>query len=170
MSNTNEQKNGIVCPKCGSDRLQISTNTDIHTTGKGFSSGKGCLGFLLFGPIGLLCGACGSKQKTTVTNTSYWVCSNCGNKFPNFDDLRNEIAYEKKMNIISMIVGYIVTIIALNLLISIFIRSNNGSNPVPLINIIYTIIYIVGCIICGAGMSKKEKELKELEDSMNKFR
>ena len=65
------------CPKCGSTNLQSTTET--NSTGKDFSASKGCCGAILLGPIGILCGACGKGRK--ITSTTYWLCSECGNKF-----------------------------------------------------------------------------------------
>ncbi len=65
------------CPKCGSDNCQITTETT--SSGTDFSFGKGCCGALLFGPIGILCGACGEGKQ--IHSTTYWVCPNCGRKF-----------------------------------------------------------------------------------------
>ena len=65
------------CPKCNSENCNIINET--HTEGKDFSAGKGCLGALLFGPLGILCGACGKGRETNTTN--YWICNNCGNKW-----------------------------------------------------------------------------------------
>ena len=65
------------CPKCGNIYLQSTTETTA--TGKDYSASKGCCGAILFGPIGLLCGACGSGRK--IKSTTYWLCPNCGNKF-----------------------------------------------------------------------------------------
>ncbi len=67
----------MICPKCGSDNVQIINETT--TSGKDYSAGKGCLGFLIAGPAGLLCGACGRGKRTK--NTQYWVCNNCGKKW-----------------------------------------------------------------------------------------
>ena len=53
------------CPKCGNTNLQIITETE--TKGKDFSVTKGCCGAVLFGWIGILCGA--------------WICPNCGYRF-----------------------------------------------------------------------------------------
>ncbi len=65
------------CPKCGNENCQIITET--QTTGKDFSASKGCCGWVLFGPIGILCGMCGEGKQ--VSNKSFWVCHNCGKKF-----------------------------------------------------------------------------------------
>lgn len=67
----------MACPRCGNTNLQAVTET--HTTGKDFSAGKGICGAILFGPIGVVCGACGGGRKTH--STTYWLCPNCGNKF-----------------------------------------------------------------------------------------
>ena len=65
------------CNKCGSDNCQIIN--EVTTSGKDFSAKKGCCGAILLGPIGVLCGACGKGKQTT--NTNYWVCNNCGDKW-----------------------------------------------------------------------------------------
>lgn len=93
-NNFRKQKK-LQCPACGSQRLQALSETASQTitTGGGYSGTKGCLGFLLFGPCGLLCGNCGSSQQTTVSSTNklFWVCNNCGNKFRDAADWKKEI-------------------------------------------------------------------------------
>lgn len=66
------------CPRCGNDNLQAITETESDI--KGYGAGKGCLGYLIWGPIGLLCGLCGMGKGKTRTKT-YWVCNQCGKKF-----------------------------------------------------------------------------------------
>ena len=76
-TNISTQSSGFHCPRCGShDILPVS---EVSTTGKDFKAGDACCGFLMCGPLGLLCGATG-KGKQTTTNT-YWMCKGCGNKF-----------------------------------------------------------------------------------------
>ena len=71
------QTTGLRCPRCGShDMIPVS---EMSTQGKDFNAGDACCGWLLCGPIGLLCGARG-KGKQTIT-TTYWMCKGCGNKF-----------------------------------------------------------------------------------------
>ena len=71
------QPSGLHCPRCGShDIMPVS---EVSTKGKDFKAGDACCGYMLCGPIGLLCGATG-KGKQTITNT-YWMCKGCGNKF-----------------------------------------------------------------------------------------
>ena len=65
------------CPFCGGDNCQVIN--EVTTDGKDFSVSKGCCGAILFGPIGLLCGACGKGKE--IINRNYWVCTNCGKKW-----------------------------------------------------------------------------------------
>ncbi len=88
----------LCCPKCKSKDLQymVTNETNVTSKGGGYSGGKGCLGYLLMGPLGLLCGACGSKQKITTEtkHNAFWVCQGCGNKFKGVNEINEEI--EKK--------------------------------------------------------------------------
>lgn len=101
--NNRKQKNGetkkLKCPSCNSTNLQYVTETEtkVETSG-GYSGSKGFLGFLFLGPFGLFCGNCGKTQKTTITDEHkhFWVCSDCGCKFPALEDLEQEI--QKKKN------------------------------------------------------------------------
>lgn len=87
-------------PQCRSTALSPIVETTMNTTtrGSGYSGTQGCLGYLLFGPCGLLCGNCGNSQTTTTqsTNRTYWVCQDCGNKFRNLQDLEAEITKLQK--------------------------------------------------------------------------
>lgn len=72
-----EIESRMQCPNCGGRNCTLMTET---TTKKdGYSVSDGCCGFVLLGPIGLLCGACGAGEETK--SKTYWVCQNCGNKF-----------------------------------------------------------------------------------------
>ena len=66
------------CPRCGSEHLQVITESEGNVQGYGF--GKGCLGRLILGPIGWMCGLCGAG-KQRYRSKSYWICNQCGNKF-----------------------------------------------------------------------------------------
>lgn len=80
QTNTNvyiKNDEGIKCPYCGSGGC--APVTESVTSGSDFSAGKGICGYVLLGPIGILCGACGNG-KTTKTNT-YWKCPSCGKRF-----------------------------------------------------------------------------------------
>lgn len=64
----------MACPKCGSENVQ--SIADVK--GKGFGVGKGCIGSLILGPIGWLCGLCGmGKTRTEILR----VCNSCGHRF-----------------------------------------------------------------------------------------
>lgn len=74
---TIQKTSGFCCPKCGSNDL--ITTTETSTKGKDFNAGDACCGWLLCGPIGVLCGAMGKGKQTN--STTYWLCKGCGNKF-----------------------------------------------------------------------------------------
>lgn len=65
------------CPSCGSENCQFVTSSETHS--KSFGAGDACCGFLLFGPIGILCGLCGAESYTE--SKEYWICHQCGKKF-----------------------------------------------------------------------------------------
>ena len=75
--NVVSQQSGLHCPRCGShDIMPVS---EVSTKGKDFKAGDACCGYMLCGPLGLLCGATGKGKQTTTT--TYWMCKGCGNKF-----------------------------------------------------------------------------------------
>ena len=102
------KKGKIHCPNCFCTDFTVVSETITYntTTGGGYSGGKGCVGYLLFGPLGLLCGNCGNKQKITSTNVTknFFLCSNCGNKFRVPDELKTEIEQiDKSLNMYKII-------------------------------------------------------------------
>ena len=66
------------CPKCGEDHVHIINETESHT--EGYKAGNGCCGYLIFGPIGLICGACGLGEKNEKSR-NFGVCDSCGHKY-----------------------------------------------------------------------------------------
>lgn len=86
ISNVQTANNSVKCPNCGSGNIVFTPITTTSTEGKtkGFGAGKSCLGFILFGWIGVLCGLCGigkGKNKTTTQTEVVRVCQNCGFRF-----------------------------------------------------------------------------------------
>jgi hypothetical protein len=67
----------VHCPKCGGTHCRMITKTKTDSTPFGF--GDACCGWILFGPIGILCGLCGASSSTETK--TYWVCDDCGKKF-----------------------------------------------------------------------------------------
>lgn len=66
------------CPNCGSENVNLIYNTSK----RGFKGSDACCGYILLGPLGLLCGALGSGKKDT---NEFWLCNNCGSRFQNKD-------------------------------------------------------------------------------------
>ncbi len=64
--------NGI-CNRCGSTNCQIIN--EVHTSGKDFSASKSCCGWVLLGPIGLLCFAApvAKESRRRMFNTGYVI-------------------------------------------------------------------------------------------------
>lgn len=79
MSNRNNDNyyGGKVCPKCGYPNCQIINEST--TTGGDYGVLSGICGYIIMGPVGLLCGLCGADSKTKTR--AYWVCPSCGKKF-----------------------------------------------------------------------------------------
>ena len=63
----------MICPNCESENCNFISQT--HTSSGSFADG--CCGFILFGPIGILCGLCGKD----TTTKEFWICNDCGCKF-----------------------------------------------------------------------------------------
>ena len=57
------------CPNCGSENCQFIATTETH--GKSFSFSNACCGSILLGPIGILCGACGTGVHSKTHE--YWI-------------------------------------------------------------------------------------------------
>lgn len=71
----------LSCPYCGNNNCRPIVKTEVKTSGGGYGFWNGCCGLILLGPVGLLCGACGSSVKTKVRNETWWVCQKCGKEF-----------------------------------------------------------------------------------------
>jgi len=66
------EENLIKCPSCGSSKIQFIT---VNESGE-YNTPNACCGFLLFGPIGLLCGLTNKNISKTTRK-----CINCGYEF-----------------------------------------------------------------------------------------
>lgn len=95
-----QEEQEVRCPYCGSTDIQVIVKTQVK--GGGYSASNGCCGYLLLGPLGLLCGACGSDVKSTCE--TWWSCKKCGKEF-----LTPEATSEKlKKGVRSAIIAYFV--------------------------------------------------------------
>ena len=71
-SEPNHAGHKIFCPRCGSDNVHFIT----VQTSQNFDKGDACCGYLLCGPLGLLCGVKGKTESKTVRK-----CMNCTHEF-----------------------------------------------------------------------------------------
>ena len=74
IDNENKKDDTVRCPSCGSTQVEFVTKTNTQ----GFSGGNACCGWILAGPIGLLCGLCGMGSGSSRTVRK---CKNCGKEF-----------------------------------------------------------------------------------------
>lgn len=84
------------CPNCNSSDLVPITETTTNVSGRMFGFEDACCGWILLGPLGLLCGLCGSGVESHTETETYWVCKSCGNKFRNPADIRAEVETGRK--------------------------------------------------------------------------
>jgi len=70
----------VSCPVCKSAYCRVISQNNTIVDNSGYAAGKGCCGYILFGPLGLLCGLL-SKRRTRTISQSFWHCDSCGNKF-----------------------------------------------------------------------------------------
>lgn len=160
----------MCCPHCGSKNIQVTTETNIKTTGKNYSGGKGCLGFLLLGPLGLLCGACGEGQKTTSTSTTYWVCPDCGNRFISPNDLRAK-AKELSKNIPVCIFTGIIMAIAIYFIVNPVASMEKMDFPIAAVTAIIAggLMSIVAPMALSSQANNMNKQADYLDEQMRKF-
>lgn len=73
------------CPNCGSENVNLIYNTSK----RGFKGSDACCGYMIFGPLGILCGTFGSGK---WSKKEFWLCNNCGSRFSN----NKIVKYNKK--------------------------------------------------------------------------
>lgn len=100
----------IHCPRCKSRKIQALAVSDIHG---GYRVGRGCLGWLLLGPLGLLCGAFGKKSRISITNNTSFVCMECGFRFMHIEDMIAEKERKMKCYLIIGIIIFLFSVMAL---------------------------------------------------------
>lgn len=157
-------KKQICCPNCGSRNFQVINETNVQTKGKNYSSGKGCLGYLLLGPLGLLCGSCGQGQKTSVTNTTYYVCDKCGEKFRRPEDLKKDI------KTLEMCVNILLPLFTIMGFLFVVAGKGAGSEMLVTMGIIYIACFAIAfALLRFLYVPKKKKELEDIINRMNEF-
>ena len=113
--------NRLRCQSCGGTNLHPITKTETKVSGGGYGFLDGCCGYILLGPVGLLCGLCGKEAEAKSKNETYWACGDCGYQFRDENELQKEqedLEYwkRKKRNIYLIIfaVFFIVMVIVKN--------------------------------------------------------
>lgn len=158
------------CPHCGNKDLLVTTETNTQIEGSNYSGGKGCLGLLLFGPLGLLCGACGQGKKTTTTNNTYFVCSKCGKRFEHPDELRKKISSLQALTAQRVIVGIVLSLMFFIILIVSTANVKVALGTTSFIFAASSLAIYLAKRMNDSARTKLEAELRELEDNMNRFK
>lgn len=162
------RKHGLVkCPRCGEHDLHPlnETTTSVQTNGGGYSSSKGCLGWLLFGPIGLLFGEMGQKQKTTINTEQklFWVCKECGFKFRNLDDWETEINMKLKQQKLKQYSAAVFGVLAL-----LFILFGGGIRFLGILFFVIAVINSISALTLNQIVKHERKDFIRLqEESMD---
>lgn len=149
------------CPKCGSTDFELAVYSDTKSHGKDFSVGQGCLGYLLFGPLGILCGLCGQGKTTTTTHETYHVCKHCGNKIRQRDELLHEIEDHKKNARNGLIACGIISILLIILGLIVMTESSTLGLALIFPALILVPISVINSLIHVAQANKKSDQLDE---------
>jgi len=156
-ANPVRRSNGNKCPHCGGDVVPIMTTTQ----GKSYSAGSGCLGYLLLGPFGLLCGLCGTKGATQKTE---WICQKCGAKVRVAGAVRNELEETKKTSTRYIVIGAVGLVFALILLIIALSADAEALVGFAVAGIVILIVdIIIFALVRIFGVKKLEEELSKFQ-------
>lgn len=154
----------LCCPKCKSTDIHFSQTKDIvvNTHTKNFSSGLGCLGCLIAGPLGILCGLCGGGTTTSTTQNEQvvWVCKHCGNKFKDIDNINKEITATETFIKISTCTQVILWTFSIILQIIVFcINDGYFESSFHLFDLISTIILSISIYLWKNSLEKNRMAL-----------
>ena len=151
------------CPNCGNRDLQAINQTNVQTHGSDFSASKGCLGFLLFGPLGILCGSCGQGKQTTTTNQTYWTCNKCGHKFRDINEQRAEVESQKNAG------GAMAVISAILFIVGFIVGIANDFGFISIFLMIFSAAMFFSGIAISLNSSSKMEEIDSIETRMAKY-
>ena len=129
------------CNKCGSSNV---TPFNSANTKSGFSFLESCCGFILLGPLGVLCGM-NSKVKTV--NQTHWMCQVCGNQFRD----PTEFLMEKRSNMMKGAITMIV-IGAIALLLTLIALIDGG-------NVWWLGLIGIGLVVVGIWLINKARDI-----------
>lgn len=142
----NPQNRSLHCPECRSTNLTPiveSTNSGGLATSSAVTR-----------RISL------TSYQTTTTHRNYWMCQNCGNKFRNLQNLKEELASEGKRMKICGISAVVFGIVCLILGFGVF------SNDVTAVFLAFPLILLICAeiLFCVVWLTTRNKILKMMEE------
>lgn len=144
----------LCCPNCGSTQLIVTTDRDWGAAALGGIAGA-AVGGVVSGAIG----AASNLQQQT-----FFVCTDCGHRFRNPQELENEAKIYGKRSILVSIVSGIMILLCLILIIAVdlvFLDIFFGS---------IAAIFVLCIIFMNIKARKPKKELEEIQKGMSRFR
>lgn len=152
----------IKCPKCGT--VGCVPQYKQNVSGGGYGCLQGCLGTLILGPLGLLCGTCGKSVKST--NDLVWICPKCGYEF------KKPLTKEEKENRFR---GVIVTVWLAGLLAAesafIAVPAIKGlfhQEALPFVGLLFVVSFDVGCAFRAYTVYSSLECTEEQEQKLKK--
>lgn len=157
----------VECPNCHSSNLMLLPETKTDISGGGYRVGKGCCGWILLGPLGLLCGLCGTGIKSKSQTVTFWVCKDCGNKFRSPKDIEAEKLSKNVNTCFSVLKGAGIVYIVGNLL------NDYNLKVIGIPNWIYIMLGALGISlgalwILGLAFEKFRNDIAYMDDADKK--
>ncbi len=133
--------NKLHCPNCRSYSITVTTESTI--TG-GLTTSRGNV----------------SATQFSSTHRNYWVCSDCGTKFRNIQNLEEEIAASRKKPTICTVIAVIAAII------TIFLVSRMAENPLGFLFAAYPFMTGIAALVFFVFIFVYKKQLNAMESEL----
>jgi len=133
--------NKLHCPNCRSYSITVTTESTING---GLTTSRGNM----------------SATKVSSTHRNYWVCSDCGTKFRNIQNLEEEIAASRAKPKISLIFGLVA------LFFAILMFSKLSESTFGFLFFTFPIAAAITALVCICLSFSYKKQLKAMEDEL----
>ena len=136
------------CPKCKSTNITITTESSV--TG-GLTTHHGGI----------------SSTHLSNNHQNFWICSDCGSKFRNIQNLEEEIQKNRNSSTVLLVLGVLCAVLTGWLYMKISSSTLGGLllGPFALGAALGTIIFIIGSLVEKKKQQKRKKELEYLKEN-----